>query len=262
MNKRDQTYKKGLRLALAFSYPAYKERSCGEYSQKTLKLFEDFLKTGDDSLVNGVLTELKKFNTLMAHLETIANQFTENNGVDFETFDIRVVEAYTVVSKFLNAFGESALQKLLSTLESRGMHKVVVQNYSKKAPRPFIPLHTYYVFMSGLFQFGFSEDMRIGANGCMVKSGVVLEVMPDGKSAKVATSKLVISDQRLELEDFIEKVEINPLLLEDHGAGIKLGDEVAIHQKLVFKKLEKGEAKKLRVKNSEIANLDWSKIVS
>ena len=243
----------GVILAARFSLPAYQNDSCGndEGREQGLKQIHEFLTTKSSESQEAVVEILSTFKTLIPYLNAIKKYTGE------ETFHIRNVQIYCLgVDSIENNFFGSEISHytfpwVLSELKDQKMHPKAIENLKHSAPDPFMPFHSYHVFLDGFVNYG-KDNFLKGITNCMVNHGVVKEVKDDGKKLVVRTFRLVLQSGSLFLLGTESEVEFNKEYFVD---SLKTYDKVAIHQGHVFKLLADVDYSRLMARNQQVVDI-------
>ncbi len=241
----------GLRLATLFSLPAYKSGSCGDDETKTREqniiLMVKFLLSGSNEYKERLLKLLGTFKTLTPHL--VAN--SKYSGEP--PFHIRNVEIYCLgLERYeQNFFGLEVsgvrYPWVLDELKNMGMIPEMVDEMRERAPKPFMPFHTWHTFLTGFISAGEKDSAR-GVTDCMVRQGTVIEA--DGSGRLLAQTIMLdagtkgLSYKSVQIEAKFEQSYF--------GCIPKKDDKVAIHQGFAFRLLNDDEYSALAKTNSQV----------
>ncbi|MFC1755862.1 DUF6390 family protein [Patescibacteria group bacterium] len=233
----------GLKLALMFSLPSYRKRACGS-GALPVEVYEEFIKTGNQDLVASIVKELVTYKNMIPNLRVI-HDAPEDQVT--ELFSLKAILMYTVGLGYMENLKPNGVEELLTHCEKIGFIPEVVAEMKDRAPQQYLPFHTWYVILDNSLQVEPARDLQV-INPCMVNSGVVLWVSPDGTEVEVSTISIEEKRGDMILTPDVQKLTADPTLL---GSEIKVRDKVAFHHNWVFRIIETAEHTTLKSRIEE-----------
>ena len=172
--------------------------------------------SGDDA----ARAALRGFEALMPYLEGIAAK----HGLD--PLDERVVEAYWVGNRLLDAFDRDDFPPILAALVRRGLPRSIADRLLAHLPRRPIPHHVFHVAFVGVGAVtGHVPTTLANMEACRPAWATVVERLPR-PALRVARPELALADGRLTLGPPVEReVACDPVVVPDADPG----REVALH---------------------------------
>lgn len=221
--------KKALILESRFSLPPNFLGYCG---QKTAAgNFRKCITAGDCA---NVPEEVSKFIVLYPYLKTIS-KITALPELSYP-----VIEGYWFGNDKLSLAKKTDYNLLLDNFLLQGVPDFFVDELRAKKPEHFIPNHLFHVLHIGVGKASGAVPFNIESiNNCMVRWGKILEITDN--SALTDLYSLKITKSRYSLIKQIEKIPFDPVLTPE----LKTNQTVAVHWKLIVKKLTPSEVKKL-----------------
>jgi hydrogenase maturation factor len=236
---------KALQFESRFSLPPNSLGYCGRNTAAA-----KFKRCISESNCEDVEDEVKKFIVLYPYLQTISQI------VNLPAFSYEILESYWIGNNLLKKEKQKDYKILLDNFLKQGVPDFFVEELRHKLPKIFIPNHLFHVLHVGVGKASGAVPFNLETiNHCMIRWGKVEELRivrqahyPE-QSRRVQSSKLRVKVNYLEqkknkyiLKQKNESVKFDNKLLGE----VKIGDMVAVHWKMVIKKLTKEEEKKLK----------------
>ncbi|KKT77824.1 MAG: hypothetical protein UW73_C0011G0023 [Microgenomates group bacterium GW2011_GWB1_44_8] len=203
--------------------------------------FKRCLTTGNCA---GVKEEFSKFIVFYPYLRTLSYL------TKLDRYSYPVMEAYWLGNDQLKKANTDHYEILISYFSRQGVPGWLINELKNKKPKVFIPFHLFQTLHVGVGRASSAVPFNLESiNNCMVKWGTLLKVNGKQKQVSVRLNMLEKSqDAKYKLIQSDQVVSFSPALIGE----LKKGDMVAVHWKMVAKKL----------KSNEVANLSlWTRKV-
>lgn len=221
--------KKALILESRFSLPPNFLGYCG---QKTAhENFKKCITAGD---CTGVPREVTKFIVLYPYLKTLSSV------TGLSKLSYPVVESYWFGNDKLSLAKNEHYDLLLDNFLRQGVPDFFVEELRAKKPTVFIPSHLFHVLHIGVGRASGAVPFNMDSiNNCMIRWGKIIEIT--NNSALVDLHSLKTNKTCYVLFKHKEVIPIDHELTP----GLKQNQTVAVHWKLIVKKLTSEETEKL-----------------
>lgn len=185
----------------------------------------------------GVEEEFSKFIVFYPYLKTLS----EITGLDCYSYP--VIEAYWLGNDELKKARSKDYENLLKHFKEQGVPNWLVKELKEEKPKMFIPFHLFQILHVGVGRASSAVPFNLDSiNNCMVKWGTVVRVRGKSKGVDVRLNMLEKeANGRYRLKENEVTADYSPKLV----SGLKKGDTIAVHWKMVAKKLTNQEEENL-----------------
>lgn len=164
---------------------------------------------------------LAKFTGAYPYLRTIAH----SNGIA-NPFDVRVVEAYWIGNRLLDAVQASDLSRSIEDRFGRQLTPAMRDQILSKPPRGARPFHLFHVI--DVYRHLESKEISMAAmENCRISWGIVKTV--EGAELLVDRKPLLIEDGKLRLGEARSEKVLRSLDGKGFVDNVRPGDVVSIH---------------------------------
>jgi len=225
-----------LKLTCCFAFSPNMLGYCGKGTAG-----DKFLNCLNNNVGEGVEEELTHFIVLHPYLKTIAH------SLDLPIFSKEVIEAYWIGNDNLSRISDSVYYELLKNFSIQGVPTSFVEELKSKKPNKFIPTHLFQVLHVGVGKASGSVPFNVETiNSCMVRWGKVLKVTKNYFTVNI--NSLEVLRGKYSLIEIKEKIENDKCIVKD----LRKGDTVAVHWRMIVKKMSNDECEKIRYWTNEV----------
>ncbi len=233
---------KALQLESRFSLPPNSLGYCGK--KTAAYKFKQCIINGK---CDGVKKEVTGFIVLYPYLKLL-NKITKQ-----PKFSKQTIEGYWLGNEILNKAKPKDYLLLLGYFQKQGVPGFFIKELKEKMPKKFIPSHLFQVLHVGVGRASGSVPFNLETvNDCMIRWGKVQSVTKN--TATVDLNSLKTKNGRTyELTLAKTKVPFDRQLV----LGLKKGDTVAVHWKMIIKILNDDEVKNIGFWTKEVLKLKF-----
>lgn len=188
--------------------------------------------------------EVSKFIVLYPYLKTLSAI------TGLPELSYTVIESYWFGNDKLSLAKNEHYNLLLDNFLKQGVPDFFVEELRAKQPVSFIPSHLFHVLHIGVGRASGAVPFNLESiNNCMIRWGKIIEVKDN--SAVVELHSLKIKKSGYDL--FMQKEEVP--FDRELTPGLKKNYTVAVHWKLIVKKLTADEVSKLNFWTNEVIKI-------
>jgi hypothetical protein len=195
----------------------------------------------------GVKNEVKNFIVLNPYLEFL------NKITGLPKFSEKNIKGYWLGNSILKKAKPKDYNLLLKYFTKQGVPDFFVEELKNKQPKKFIPSHLFQVLHVGVGRASGAVPFNIQTiNNCMIRWGKIETLKENNVTVKL-NSLATKSKDSYKLKLIKENVPFDPQIVP----GLKKGNIVAVHWKMVVKKLNTEEIKDLKYWTKEVIKLNF-----
>jgi hypothetical protein len=234
--------KKALQLESRFSLPPNSLGYCGK--ETAAFKFKQCIVSGD---CRGVKAEVNNFIVLNPYLEFL-NKITGKPKFSYE-----LIEGYWIGNNILAKAKPKDYLLLLKFFRKQGVPDFFIQELKEKIPEKFIPNHLFQVLHVGVGRASGAVPFNIKTiNNCMIRWGKVESISKNSALIKLNSLKLY-RNNKYKLTIIKETIPYD----EKITGNLKTKDTVAVHWKMIIKKLTKLEENKIKLWTNKVLQLTF-----
>jgi hypothetical protein len=204
-----------------------------------------FKKCIIDNQCDGVKEELRNFIVLYPYLKTLSIILNK----PFHSYP--VIESYWLGNDELKKAKQKDYYLLLENFSKQGVPDFFIKELKTKKPKQFIPNHLFHVLFIGVGKASGAVPFNLNSiNDCMIRWGEVQKL-----SKKEAIVNLNCLKANGKDAYILTKIQASIPFSLKITPGLKVGDTVAVHWKLVVKILTEDEEKNLEFWSVKVCQL-------
>jgi hypothetical protein len=229
-----------LQLESRFSQTPNSLGYCGKKSASA-----KFKKCIVNNKCDGVKDELKNFIVLYPYLRTLGKII----GKPFSSY--LVIESYWLGNDGLKKVRQKDYALLLNNFARQGVPDFFVEELKAKKPKRFIPNHLFHVLFVGVGKASGTVPFNLDSiNNCMIRWGKVQKIFENEAIVNLNSLK-----KKGKNSYALTKIKSSIPFDSKFTLGLKAGDTVAVHWKLIVKILTEDEEKNLEFWSAKVCQL-------